>query len=58
MLARPMFDPLAIIPLHKGHQHVSQPTAAVGVNRYAISDGGAHGDAIHAANADTYDSVS
>ncbi|GKA89297.1 acyl-CoA-binding domain-containing protein 4 [Tanacetum coccineum] len=32
--------------------------AAVGINRYAISDGEAYGDAIHAANADTYDSVS
>ncbi|GKC81642.1 hypothetical protein Tco_1137359, partial [Tanacetum coccineum] len=41
-----------------GHQHVSQPTTAVGINRYAISDGGAHGDVIHAANVDTYDSIS
>ncbi|GJZ46063.1 acyl-CoA-binding domain-containing protein 4 [Tanacetum coccineum] len=39
------------------HQHVSQPTAAVGVNRYAISEGGAHGDAIHTANVDTCDLV-
>ncbi|GJX26457.1 hypothetical protein Tco_0232753 [Tanacetum coccineum] len=43
-------------PPANGHQHVSQPTAAIGVNRYAISDGEAHGDAIHAVNADTYDS--
>ncbi|GJV00801.1 acyl-CoA-binding domain-containing protein 4-like protein [Tanacetum coccineum] len=45
-------------PPENGHQHVSQPTDVVGVNKYAISDGEVHGDAIHAANADTYDSVS